>query len=151
MRVLKSTESEKVNQLRIVRTNLPRNMSRYEHTELAVAQRRSREQLARLLSDNSANWFFTAKEGKSVVGYLWLIEREEEMFVAYLYVLSRFRRKGYGEKMVRWSELHATQRGAKRLSLHVFASNAAAIRLYEKCGFSQTNISMRKILGPQSD
>ena len=126
-------------------------MSRYGHIDIAVAKRRSNEQLDQLLNDTKSNKFFTAQEVESVVGYLWLIENEDEVFVAYLYVLSRFRRKGYGEKMIKWAESHAIRRGAKRLSLHVFASNIAAIQLYEECGFIESNIRMLKPLAPHDN
>ena len=72
-------------------------MSKYEHIDIGIAKRKSKEQLAKLLEDSRSNKFFTAQEKTSVIGYLWLIEKEEEVFVAYLYVLSLFRRKGYGE------------------------------------------------------
>ena len=121
-------------------------MARYEQIELGVARRKSKEQLARLLIDDDANKFFTAQQQDSVVGYLWLIEGKQEVFLAYVYVLSRFRRRGYGEKMVKWAVSHAERKGAERLSLHVFAGNQAAIHLYAKCGFIMSNIKMSKLL-----
>ena len=146
MRVRKSTADEKAKQLKILRTNLPRNMAAYEHIDIAVAKRRSREQLERLLDDPRANKFFTVVERDAVVGYLWLIEQEDVLFVAYLYVLSAFRRQGYGEKIVHWIESHAAKRGAKRIALHVFPGNVVAVRLYEKCGFISANLRMLKPL-----
>ena len=121
-------------------------MSKYERIDISAAKRKSSDQIDKLLSDSPSNSFFTVEDRNSVVGYLWLIERDATVFVAYLYVLSRFRRRGYGTRIMKWVESHAVKVDARRVVLHVFAANTAAIELYEKCGFTKSNIQMLKCL-----
>lgn len=45
------------------------------------------------------------------------------------------RGKGVGEALVRGTIDRAREKGAHKLMLHVFAVNAGARRLYERCGF----------------
>ncbi len=57
-----------------------------------------------------------------------------------------WRGKGLGRAAMAAVEAKALALGAKRLSLHVFAHNIAACRLYEAAGFVITNLNMSKPL-----
>lgn len=57
-----------------------------------------------------------------------------------------WRGQGLGLAAMAAVEAKARALGAQRLSLHVFAHNEAACRLYAKAGFVTTNLNMSKAL-----
>jgi ribosomal protein S18 acetylase RimI-like enzyme len=101
------------------------------------------------------NQLFVLSEvvSESKVGYLWYGTQVRGISrVAFLYQLlihEDQRRKGYGRQALKSFERHALATGHDSLALNVFASNGAALRLYESYGFSPTSIGMRKRAGPQ--
>jgi ribosomal protein S18 acetylase RimI-like enzyme len=63
---------------------------------------------------------------------------EVEGEVAYLVTIDvdpGCRRGGLARSMMGWVEARAVEMGARRMELHVFAANEAAIRFYERLGF----------------
>lgn len=52
-----------------------------------------------------------------------------------LMVASSYRRRGIGSALMTAAEGWAARAGVSKLELHVFPHNAAAIALYEKCGY----------------
>lgn len=56
-------------------------------------------------------------------------------------VAERHRGRGIGTHLLDWAEAHALQAGLSRLSLHVWADNLAAIRLYKVRGFVEIGIA----------
>ena len=65
-----------------------------------------------------------------------------------LIVEEAHRRRGYAEEAMRLAEAIAREKGASRISLHVFAHNVGARRLYDKLGYEETNVVMSKVLAP---
>ena len=51
-------------------------------------------------------------------------------------VISKYRRKGIGSKLLKATMDHAWKQGLKRLELEVFSSNKIAIKMYEKHGYA---------------
>ena len=90
-------------------------------------------------------------ETRERVGMIWLggiagVERP----LLYIYdfvIFEAYRRKGYGKQALQLVELFAGAQGANELGLHVFGHNAPARALYQKLGYEETNVSMRKHLG----
>jgi ribosomal protein S18 acetylase RimI-like enzyme len=80
------------------------------------------------------------------VGMLWLAVEPRGGFVYDLRIEDRFRRHGYAEAGMRLAEALAREKGADRISLHVFGDNAGARRLYDKLGYKETNVAMSKPL-----
>ena len=80
-------------------------------------------------------YYFVMEEGTQVAGYMGYWEAPEEAHIINLAVAPSFRKIGVGQKMVEQCMAFATKRGAKLATLEVRESNAAARRLYEKCGF----------------
>lgn len=64
-----------------------------------------------------------------------LLSREPSAHLEALAVAEGFEGQGIGERLLISAEEDARQKGAKSLTLHVFAVNARARRLYEKAGF----------------
>jgi ribosomal protein S18 acetylase RimI-like enzyme len=88
---------------------------------------------------------------KETVGMIWfMLELNRPIPVAFIYdfiINESFRHHGYGEQALQAAEKKAQELGAKRMELHVFAHNHAAIALYEKDGFHVTNLNMAKQIG----
>jgi len=88
------------------------------------------------LSENPAAQLFVAKtDDGALIAYLgyWLIG--DEVHISTFAVDPDFRRQGIGENLLKNALADAARRGAQVATLEVRASNAAAIRLYEKLGF----------------
>ena len=84
------------------------------------------------------------------IGMLWYGIREQagvrEAWIWDVNVAPPFRRQGYGRQAMAVLEQHVRERRLARISLHVFGHNAAARALYERMGYSPTNIVMSKTL-----
>lgn len=80
------------------------------------------------------------------VGWLWygLLEEAGRTF-AYIYdfvIFEEQRRKGYGLQALQALDEEVKRVGLQRIGLHVFGHNRAAILLYEKAGYTASNITM---------
>ena len=81
--------------------------------------------------------FVVQIERNIIVGYV-LIKRKNDTIVLYkMAVDPKYRSKGLGKFIVKWIQEFANGRSAKRLLLHVRASNCQAIRLYRNTGFEE--------------
>jgi ribosomal protein S18 acetylase RimI-like enzyme len=84
-------------------------------------------------------------------GLLWWAPTEsagvQGAYVYGLEVVERARRRGVASAALAELERCARAQGLAFVALHVFGTNLAARRLYERVGFAATNINMRKELG----
>lgn len=67
------------------------------------------------------------------------LEQAERKMIGYVVTLDvdpAFRRRGVGPTLMRSVELAARDAGARWMLLHVWSGNEAAIRLYERMGYS---------------
>ena len=81
------------------------------------------------------------------VGVIWFAanpSKKDDMFIWDFEIFDEFRRKGYATRALDQLETKSREIGKKTISLHVFGQNQAARRLYEKCGFEETNVMMTK-------
>ena len=88
-------------------------------------------------------WLVQAREGDVVLGSAglgthWEPGRESTATLFGMYVTPRARGRGIGERLVRAVLDEARLRGAGEVVLEVANTNAAAIALYERCGFVAT-------------
>jgi ribosomal protein S18 acetylase RimI-like enzyme len=82
------------------------------------------------------------------VGLLWY-SIISEINQAYLYhiLIDEFKRgKGFGSKTLEKLQEILKDSGVKSIGLSVFGNNEGAYRLYKKLGYSNTRISMEKII-----
>ncbi|MCX9155490.1 GNAT family N-acetyltransferase [Niveibacterium sp. 24ML] len=93
------------------------------------------------------------EDGQSIATAWLRVAPEHEgagaQILAYLYdfvIDPPWRGQGLGLAAMAAVEAWARGLGAQRLSLHVFAHNTAACRLYAKAGFVTTNLNMSKAL-----
>lgn len=91
----------------------------------------------------------TSETGQRV-GELWYALQKQDgwpqVFVYWIGIDEQYRGRGYASDAFRQVEAAAKELGAARVSLHVFADNTTARRLYEKLGYSPTNVIMSKEL-----
>lgn len=86
-----------------------------------------------------------------VIGYVccWVIS--DEMHLLNLVVRPEHRGSGIGEELLRYVIAVAQEQGAKHGILEVRASNMAARRLYEQCGFRVAAVRPSYYTNPQED
>ena len=87
-----------------------------------------------------------ADEEGGEIGYLWYgITGEGGQRAAFLYeflIYEEQRRRGYGLQALQALEEEVHRAGLERILLHVFGHNRAAQALYEKAGYTVSNITM---------
>lgn len=89
-------------------------------------------------------------EDKVCVGYLWFAIRErnnkKRLFINDILVEESYRGRGFSKFMMTWLENKANEMGLTEIGLHVLGNNLVARGLYEKTGFTVSNIDMTKKL-----
>jgi ribosomal protein S18 acetylase RimI-like enzyme len=106
--------------------------------EVGLTEAEWRAQIARA-------WLVQARDGEIVLGSAglgshWEPGRESTPTLFGMYVTTRARGRGVGERLVRAVLDEARLRGAGEVVLEVADTNAAAIALYERCGFVATGV-----------
>ena len=87
---------------------------------------------------------YVAEDGARIVGRLSLSRdphpASRHVADLGLMVSERHRRRGIGTALLREAEEWARTVGVRKLELHVFPHNDAAIQLYESCGFRREGL-----------
>lgn len=88
------------------------------------------------------------EESGERVGLIWYWhdKARERVFLYDIIIDEDRRRQGYAAQALAQLENEARALGAEQIGLHVFGNNVAARRLYEKMGYEETNVMMRKRL-----
>lgn len=100
---------------------------------------------------NALSLWLVAEEDGRVAGYIGSQTVCEESDMMNVAVHPDFRRRGIGEALVKALETELWARGSHCLTLEVRASNAPAIALYEKLGFSQAGLRKNYYRDPKED
>ena len=117
------------------------------------AEDRSARELDGLLPDGPLtrdHYLYSVRDesNQTEVGYLWISPRDSgagrALWIYDIVVHEEYRRRGYAERMLHLAEDRARELGAVRVELHVFGHNKAARALYEKVGYTPTDIIMAK-------
>lgn len=95
--------------------------------------------------------WLVAVEGDQVVGYIGSQTAIDETDVMNVAVHPNFRRRGIAEILIGCLIEALKKRGSHALMLEVRASNAPAIRLYEKMGFHQVGCRKNYYRNPKED
>jgi len=96
------------------------------------------------------------EEDEKIIGYI-LIEKREAPYEKYeclkedrfayieeFIILPEYRFKGYGKELMEEAQKWAKERELTSLELNVLNNNYSARAFYEKCGFEEYQIKMRK-------
>ncbi|MCP9313687.1 GNAT family N-acetyltransferase [Liquorilactobacillus satsumensis] len=98
----------------------------------------------------TANTFFYSITFQAdTVGYIWFASYRDNPLMAFIYdfkIYDNFQNKGFGSKALQLTTQEAKLKGFSSIALHVFGSNKRAIHVYEKNGFTTTDITMQKKL-----
>ncbi len=103
----------------------------------------SEDELGRQVREPESAFFFAVVDGE-VAGYLKVnvgaaqteAVGEDALEVERIYALQRFKRQGLGTLMMRRAIEEASERGLRTVWLGVWEHNHAALRFYERLGFS---------------
>jgi len=74
------------------------------------------------------------------------LKHREHSYLGFMYVVPEHRGKGINKKIVAALETWTLSRGVTEMQLEVYAENAAAIRAYEKSGYTGLILQMRREL-----
>lgn len=99
----------------------------------------SREAFAEALPMKNA-LFLLAVEGETVLGYCGMYTALDEGEIINVAVKPEFQKNGIADKLMHALILEGSKCGVHRYFLEVRVSNAAAIQLYEKHGFTRQGI-----------
>ena len=81
--------------------------------------------------------FLAAKSDGEIAGYIGMYSVLDEGNITNVAVFDAFRRRGIAEKLISELKSRCRQMRLSFVTLEVRAGNAAAISLYEKCGFER--------------
>ena len=110
----------------------------------------SENSIASELGNKLAFWL-VATEGEKVAGYIGSQTVMDETDMMNVAVHPDFRRQGIAEALVNGLVEHLKGMGSHCLTLEVRASNAPAIALYEKLGFSEIGRRRNYYRNPRED
>ena len=101
--------------------------------------------------DNKLAFWLVATEGENVAGYIGSQTVMDETDMMNVAVHPDFRRRGIAEALVNGLVDGLKTQGSHCLTLEVRASNAPAIALYEKLGFSEIGRRKNYYRNPRED
>ena len=101
--------------------------------------------------DNQLAFWLVAEEGETVAGYIGSQTVMDETDMMNVAVHPDFRRQGIAEALVNGLVEQLKAMGSHCLALEVRASNAPAISLYEKLGFSEIGRRKNYYRNPRED
>ena len=102
-------------------------------------------------SEYDTNRIITAKVDDIVAGYITYSVIIDEVQIANVAVHPDFRRKGIGEKLLQHLIDESKNSDMLLITLEVRKSNTPAIKLYEKCNFSEVGIRKNYYKNPTED
>lgn len=100
------------------------------------------EEIRQWMSDSKWSLYFVRSQGQ-IVGFLMLIQKENELEIDSLGVLKEFRGRGLAKEMLERAEIAAMEKDLEVLSLGVSSINTAAYCLYKDMGFTQETVTSR--------
>jgi len=87
------------------------------------------------LTRNRYARYFILEKDNEVIGYLGLWHKGSRFHITNIAIIEKLRRKGYGEKLLKFIEKIATTYRIKKISLEVRRSNCIAQDMYRKYGY----------------
>ncbi|MBX7054521.1 MAG: GNAT family N-acetyltransferase [Pyrinomonadaceae bacterium] len=75
------------------------------------------------------------------------LTHDRHSYMGFMFTVTEHRGKGVNQKIIEALEQWSLSQGVTEMRLEVYADNLAAIRAYEKIGYSVNVLKMRKSLG----
>ncbi|UUE34391.1 GNAT family N-acetyltransferase [Pectobacterium aroidearum] len=92
----------------------------------------------------------SAENEDAVIGYLWVILKENAAWVSDFCLLPAWRGRGFGKAALAAMDAALVALGIGEIGLRVAVHNPVARALYEKSGFQITGFNMHKNLEPDA-
>lgn len=92
----------------------------------------------------------SAENENAVIGYLWVILKENAAWVSDFCLLPAWRGRGFGKAALAAMDAALVALGIGEIGLRVAVHNPVARALYEKSGFQITGFNMHKNLEPDA-
>ncbi|MER3384222.1 GNAT family N-acetyltransferase [Pectobacterium aroidearum] len=92
----------------------------------------------------------SAENEDAVIGYLWVILKENAAWVSDFCLLPAWRGRGFGKAALAAMDAALVALGIGEIGLRVAVHNPVARALYEKSGFQITGFNMHKHLEPDA-
>lgn len=105
--------------------------------------------LEEMTSENRS--YFVLELGEKVIGYAGLSVILDEAHITTLAIHPKYRRKGFGEMLLKCLIFKARESGVNLITLEVRESNIAARNLYKKLGFKEVGKRLKYYLYPLED
>ncbi|MBE5996350.1 MAG: ribosomal-protein-alanine N-acetyltransferase [Lachnospiraceae bacterium] len=96
--------------------------------------------------DSDGEW-----QDPDILGYAGVLMVPDESDITKISVRPDQRRKGIGKALLKALQAKMPEHGVRKIFLEVRVSNAAAIRLYESCGFEQVGERKKYYSDPVED
>ena len=100
---------------------------------------------------NPLSLWLVAQEGDTLMGYVGSQTCLDETDMMNIAVSPAFRRQGVARALIEALVAALREKGSKRLTLEVRASNTPAIRLYDSLGFAQVGLRKNYYHTPKED
>ena len=71
------------------------------------------------------------------------LKNERHAYLGFMYIIPEQRGKGLNKRIIEFLKLWAASQNINEFRLEVYVENDAAIKAYEKCGFSKHLLEMR--------
>ena len=117
--------------------------------DLPTALTAAEQSMQELLSagpDSPGHHLWSAFDGDTVVGILWIHAEGPNAFIYDIEVREEQRRRGYGREILDAGAVAGRALGADALGLNVFGHNEGARALYERAGYDTTEQTFRVAL-----
>ena len=105
-----------------------------EQIEYMLSNLQSFEAIEKQIDEGYMYYLVIDKDGKEV-GYLAVLQKENEILLSKIYLKKEHRRKGYGRQILEFVFHVAKLNKADRVVLFVNKKNSGSIEVYKKCGF----------------
>jgi ribosomal protein S18 acetylase RimI-like enzyme len=85
--------------------------------------------------------YFLAKLGSTTIGQIGVLKEDQRrIYIRAVGILPAYRRQGYGRQLLAATLTKMLAAGFQHFALDVETANADALKLYQSCGFSETNV-----------
>ena len=119
--------------------------------EACFAHPLMKRQIRSLTETQNAIYFAARMEDDNIVGSVWLQTVLDEGYIGNVAVLPSFRRQGVADMLLQEMQQWGRRQGLRFLTLEVRASNAPAIALYEKNGYTRVGNRRNYYTEPKED